>query len=378
MAHVFRDAVREVATANGGLASFPLAGVRGGTTFRTFAEAAIADGDTLDYVAEGGGAREWGVASYASGMLTRSPAGSVVSGVVSGTGYAFPAGVAVTIGIVLTAARAAALTVLDPKLAAIVALDGSAGLLAQTGAASFAKRTLAGTANEIAVANGDGAAGAPAISLPAALTLTGKNVTGGSFAAVQAWGIRSSGVGAFDLQLLNTEELTANRALTLKVNDAPRTIDLAGSLMLGGAFSTAAAFSTSGAFAMTLTATGATNVTLPTTGTLLATPGGQNLTGGFTCTSVDQGIKSSGTFTLSMTAGPVQHCVNGGAFALAPPTGHGSLTLDITNNGTAGAITTSGFTKVDGDAFTTTNGHAFRCYVGVGQAGAHLTVKRMT
>ncbi len=377
MAHVFRDAVREVVTANGGVVSFPLAGVRGGATFRTFAEATLSDGDTLDYVAEGGGSREWGVASYAAGVLTRSPAGSVVNGVPSGSGHAFPAGMAVTIGIVLTAARATALTVLDPKLAAIVALDASAGLLAQTGAASFAKRALAGTANEVAVANGDGAAGAPLISLPAALALTGKNVTGGSFAAVQAWAIRSSGAGAFDLSIANTENLTAGRTLTLKLNDANRTVDLAGNLTLAGAFTTAGAFATAGAFGITLIATALTSLTLPTTGTLLATPGGQNLTGGFTCTSIDQGTKSSGTFTLDMTVGAVQHCVNGGAFTLAPPTGHGSLTLDIANNGGAGVITTSGFTKVDGDVFDTSDTHAFRCYVSVGTAGSHLTVKRM-
>ncbi len=105
--------------------------------------------------------------------------------------------------------------------------------------------------------------------------------------------------------------------------------------------------------------------------------GKQDLTGGFTCTSIDQGTKSSGTFTLDMTAGAVQHCVNGGAFTLAPPSGHGSLILDITNNGSASTITTSGFTKVDGDAFDTTDTHAFRCYVSVGQTGSHLTVKRM-
>lgn len=102
-----------------------------------------------------------------------------------------------------------------------------------------------------------------------------------------------------------------------------------------------------------------------------------DLTAGFTSPSVSAGTKSSGTYTFDPTAGSVQHCINGGAFTLAPPSSHGAWMLDITNNGSAGAITTSGFTKVDGDAFTTTNTHAFRCYISVGNAGSHLNVKRM-
>lgn len=42
-------------------------------------------------------------------------------------------------------------------------------------------RTIGGTANEITVANGDGVGGAPTLSLPSALTFTGKTVTGGTF-----------------------------------------------------------------------------------------------------------------------------------------------------------------------------------------------------
>ncbi len=235
MAHVFRDAVREIVTANGGTATFPLAGLRAGSSYRLFSEATLSSSDTVDYVAESGSAREWGVGTWTAGTLTRTtPGGSVVNGVASGSAYAFPSGSAVTVGIVLTAGRAAGLQPLDATLTALAGLDATAGLVVQTGADAFTKRTLAGTANEVAVANGDGAAGAPVISLPAALTLTGKNITGGSFAAVQAWGIRSSGSGAFDLQLVNTENLTASRALTIKLNDAARTLDMGGNLTLAG------------------------------------------------------------------------------------------------------------------------------------------------
>lgn len=70
----------------------------------------------------------------------------------------------------------------DATLTALAALDSSSGLIAQTGADAFAKRTLTGTANEITIANGSGAAGNPTASLPAAITLSGKTITGGTFA----------------------------------------------------------------------------------------------------------------------------------------------------------------------------------------------------
>lgn len=54
---------------------------------------------------------------------------------------------------------------LDATLTALAALDSSAGMIAQTGADTFAKRTLAGTSNEITVTDGDGASGAPTFSL---------------------------------------------------------------------------------------------------------------------------------------------------------------------------------------------------------------------
>ena len=103
----------------------------------------------------------------------------------------------------------------------------------------------------------------------------------------------------------------------------------------------------------------------------------QALTGGVIVTSKSLGTISSGTVTPDPGDRPLQHYTNGGAHTLAPSTNKGSILVDITNNGSAGAITTSGFTKVAGDAFTTTNGNKFRCHISVGDAGSLLNVQAM-
>lgn len=103
----------------------------------------------------------------------------------------------------------------------------------------------------------------------------------------------------------------------------------------------------------------------------------QALTGGATVTSKSLGTKSSGTLTLDMGDRPLQHYTNGGAHTLAPGTVNGSCLVDITNNASAGAITTSGWTQVAGDDFDTTNGNKFRCHCSVGNAGSLLIVQAM-
>ena len=78
------------------------------------------------------------------------------------------------------------------------------------------------------------------------------------------------------------------------------------------------------------------------------------LTAGYAQTSYNAGTQSSGTFTPAEANGAMQRCVNGGAFTLAPPTNDTSLHIQMTNNASAGAVTTSGFTIVTGDSLTTT------------------------
>lgn len=63
----------------------------------------------------------------------------------------------------------------NPTLSAIAALAGI-GVIARTGAGTAATRVITGTANQIAVTNGDGAAGNPTLSFPNGTTGSGKVV----------------------------------------------------------------------------------------------------------------------------------------------------------------------------------------------------------
>jgi hypothetical protein len=70
---------------------------------------------------------------------------------------------------------------------------------------------------------------------------------------------------------------------------------------------------------------------------------------------------STGNITIDCGDRPIQHITNGGAFTLTAPANDGSCMLLVTNNGSAGAITFSGFDvgSSTGDALTTTDGHLF-------------------
>lgn len=74
------------------------------------------------------------------------------------------------------------------------------------------------------------------------------------------------------LTITTTSNLTTGRTLTLVPGDASRSITMAGNLNI------AADFITSGANSLTLTTGGATNVTLPTTGTLATLAGSETFT----------------------------------------------------------------------------------------------------
>ena len=86
------------------------------------------------------------------------------------------------------------------------------------------------------------------------------------------------------------------------------------------------------------------------------------ITAAMVTTSVDDGTKSSGTYTPNPSGGHSRRIVNGGAFTLAAPTFTGDfyMAVHVTNNGSAGTITFSGFAITPGgDALTTTNADEF-------------------
>lgn len=102
-----------------------------------------------------------------------------------------------------------------------------------------------------------------------------------------------------------------------------------------------------------------------------------NLTAGFTTTSVSIGTKSTGTFTPDPTVGNIQHYTNGGAHTLAPPSSVCTMILECTN-ASAGAITTSGFTIVDGDIYSSTGTKKHIFYITKTSSFSRLTVVYVT
>lgn len=104
--------------------------------------------------------------------------------------------------------------VLTNDLAGIEGLTTS-GLATRTGTDTWTTRTVTGTADEVTVTNGDGVSGSPVISLPAALTFTGKTITGGTFANITLTGLDASETAKGIIEIATAAEIASSSSNVL-------------------------------------------------------------------------------------------------------------------------------------------------------------------
>jgi hypothetical protein len=167
-------------------------------------------------------------------------------------------------------------------------------------------------------------------------TVSGKTISSSTWSGGTMTGLTTLSINdnaTRNLTIASSSSLTAGKTLTFNVQNADRTISLAGNL------------TTSGANALTFTTTGSTNVTLPTSGTLLTglvslTTGVSGIlpiaNGGTTSSTALSGssiIISDGTHLVQGDAGTTTTILHGNA-AGSPTYSAVSLTADV--SGTLG------------------------------------------
>ena len=106
------------------------------------------------------------------------------------------------------------------------------------------------------------------------------------------------------------------------------------------------------------------------------------LTAGFDSDVQALGTITSGTITPEVDADAKENfktLTNGGAFTLAPPSSSSACTIliQVTNNASAGAITTSGFTIVNGDDYETTDGNDYFFHIKKIGSFSSLTIEAL-
>ena len=181
---------------------------------------------------------------------------------------------------VKTLTGAAGLDVTAPAhaLAATISID-SDHIATRTGTQTLTNKTLNLSNNTLvttlsqlsAAVSGDNVVGTQATQTIANKTLTSPTINGAdingplSINDITTFGLRDVTTTDYETLIVSNNAspaLTADRTLTLDINNANRTISLTGNLTLGGDLTT------SGAHSTTFTTSGNTSVTLPTSGTL--------------------------------------------------------------------------------------------------------------
>lgn len=213
----------------------------------------------------------------------------------------------------------------DADLDALAALNATGGMLARTGAGTFAVRTLAGTANQITMSNGDGVADAPTVSLPADVIIP-------TVLTVPNTGLHLLDTNAsHDLIVKPGSDLAADRTLTVTTGDADRTLTISGNATVSQDYSTTgnpqfASIEVGHATQNTLTGSGGN---LSVEGNLLYRAGGTDVPvtdGGTGASTAAAGFAALAAASIAFTGdiSPAQITSDQNNYA---PTGHADATI---------------------------------------------------
>ncbi len=253
------------------------------------------------------------LSSFLSTSLAEGLDSALVTGIIAATDIALDSGTSgnyvaqITAGdgiTVLNGAAHEATTIIKADSAVVATTDNTLTLTNKT--LSLTNNTLTGTLGQFNAA----VVGSTLVSTDGDETLTSKTLTSptintptiqgpGSFSKITTLGLRDQLTNEYDLQVQSSSitSLTANRVLTLDVENVNRTLTLGGDITLDGDLRTA------GDYGLLLNLSDSTNVNVPVSGTLMSydSNGVASITGGFTAstlTGIYQGADSDITATV--------------------------------------------------------------------------------